>query len=411
MKKKYIIIAITAIVFVSISWSQPINATPLITPLGTCDYNDYLQVDIYYPNGEVNLTYVYSSIDENALTMEKLGYTPATNKTRYLFESQLYFPNYWEQLNNEVFIFQDLNSKKLYSVILDMNSVETPVDPWMIEYFNISDEYNFTCMSLDETINNLTTARNEFNTLIELYTNTTHSLNITTMEKENITNILINKSLILQQKITELNNTKTNLSDARADTVVYRGFYTRMTSYDTGGFPYKIGGKNEQYTTIYEYETNTKNLEEQLGGMPVLLFFSISVTLVACLLFGYWKWGKRKISANAMEVYDGVPEEARKINRFFSKLRIIPKNVKIIEPKPTPQQEQNNPTVEPNPPVKQKPTETNNSKNWEKNIDEKIDKKIKNFGEKISSEIDSNHKLMLQEMKTMLSGKTTPSKN
>ena len=157
MKKKYILIAIAIIGI--LSWSQTTSAS-LITPLGTVDYNDYLQVDIVFP-AEVNLTYVYSSIDEDVLVMDKLSYIPATNTTRYLFTSELYFPEYLEQINQEPFIFQDTTSKDLYVVIINMSGIEIPDDPWEIDYLNLSEEYNITCQELEEALFNLTEISDE----------------------------------------------------------------------------------------------------------------------------------------------------------------------------------------------------------------------------------------------------------
>ena len=243
MNKKYFlaIIAIT----VCISWSQTINATEIITDLGTVEYDTYKYIDI--PSSEdveVDLEYVTSSINQSSLTMEHWSYDNITHLTKYRFTSELYHPRYWElDLDQEFFIYKDMATGDLFRVYIDMSNIIVPDDPWLLKFVNISNLYNETSTSLDETLTNLSDTKNELEELIILYTETCQELNLTVEQKNNLTDQLIAKSLEVNNLETDLNSTQNSYENALKNVTIFRRFYDEMTSYKSN-FNFKLAGDN-----------------------------------------------------------------------------------------------------------------------------------------------------------------------
>lgn len=385
-KKKYIMTIMVIIIF--LSWSQTINAS-IINDLGTVSYTKYLQLDIFAPN-ELELVYVHSTIDEDALEISKLSYIPSTNITRYLFTSNIYDPEYWEHLDQEIFIYQDINSKNLYMVKIDMSNISIPSDPWMIDFYNMSNEYNFTYALLQENINNLTETRDELLDLIEYHNNTCNELNITTADRDNLSEILNNRLIEVEHLRKDLNNTKNSLTGAIENATIYRRFYEEMTSYSEG-FGFRIGGENNQYKTIYQYEREIADYESATSGFPILLFFAVATAIVISLMIGYWKWAKKRSSPEELEMLEGVDPTTTLVNRFKSRLPIKPRNVKIKETSKAVVEQK----IE-----KKEPKTANNYDEIRKELDEKIN----NVEKRMETSLESRHNQIMQELRQISGG-------
>jgi len=318
-------LAIIAIVIVG-SWSQVASASP-ITSLGTLNYNSYLQVDITFPT-EVSLIYVYSSVNNSAVTVQELAYIPDTQTTRYLFTSNLYFPQYWEKLGTELFIYQDANSLTLYSINLDLSSIVVPEDPWKISSINATERFNMTHQELNITIANLTATKTRLDNLILSYTNASSNLNLTESERNNLTSLLQNESATMNSITHELNGTRQDLQSAMINLTVFQRFYDEMNSY-TPSFDFIAGGDERQYTTIYQYEQTITDKNGQIGRFPLILVFAILVTIIVCTMITYRRWGKKRSSPEALEILGGVDQTTTLVNRFKSRLPIMPKNVEV----------------------------------------------------------------------------------
>ncbi len=329
MKRRYMLIAVAIIGI--ISWSQTINATEIILPgTGVIDYGTYRK-DVTF-SGNVNLDYVYSSIDEDAMTIELWEpYNSTTNTVRYMFTSEAYYPEYWEHLDQEPFIYQDNNSGDLYILYINMSEIEIPEDPWKTGYINLSRNYNETWNELNITIHNLTTARENLELFISLYENASYELNITSEEKGILEDLLFTKIGKIAGLESDLNDTKITRDNAMANATVYRRFFNEMNSYKAD-FSFKLGGESDSYTTIYEYEITEERLENQIAGFPIILIFSIAVTMTLSFMIGYWKWSSKRSTSEEVEIKQGVDPTVTLVNKIKARIPIKPKSVKVIEP-------------------------------------------------------------------------------
>lgn len=382
--KKICRMAIIAIV-ICVCWSQTIGAIEITLPdKVTIDYNGH-RVDITF-NGNVELGYIFSFIDEEALTWEVYKeYNSTVDQVVYSFWSEEYFPGYWEKLDQELFIFQDNNSKELFLLRINMSGVEIPEDPWKMDFINISSEYNETYQELLVTIFNLTKTKEELDELMIEYTDIFQELNITALERENLTFLMSNKLSEINRLKNDLNTSEDNLLIASNDATTYRRFFDEMTSFKSS-FDFRIAGRSEQYITIYEYEHDLDKLNSQVGGIPILIFFSVTITGVICFLIGYWKWAKKRSSPEEVEMYEGVDRTTTFVNRFKSRLNITPKNVKVKEVN------------------KETRIEEIQPKEKEKTIDERfleINDKVNDKIKGIETKIDTNHSAILKQLEQL----------
>lgn len=387
MKNKYITMTIilVSIVFL-ISWNPPINAE-LTENLGTCDYNSYLQIDIHTDH-EVNLEHVYSSISSDALTMEKLTYIPETNTTRYLFTSELYFPGYWEKLNNTLFLYQDTNSGQIYTVLINMDNNPIPDDPWMVHFLNLTERYNSLYDCFNETSSNLSRIRGLYRLLLDEYNYTCDNLEVTTEERDRYLFNLTATCTVLKQLEKDYNETKNNFEEARTNLTVYKNFYKQMTSYRES-FYFKLAGESKEYTTIYQYDTMLFDMEKQIAGLPILIVLFVLIAIVICVLVCYYKWGKKQASDTELELIEGVTPKVRKYNKLFARLKVLPKGKKI--------KTREQPIIE-----TENHDNNNNSGNHE-DIIKIIDEKLKPIDEKV----DHNYRAIMQKLDKALGQKTT----
>ena len=367
--------------------SQTIGAFEMVN-LGTVEYLDYMQVDIEYPT-EVNLTYLFSSIDQDALEMEKVIYIPPTNITRYLFTSAIYKPNYWEELDQEVFMFQDYDTGILYNVKIDMSGIKIPENPLISDYENMSNAYNQTFLELQVAIDNLTNMESQIENLLFNNSGLTISLAEVILENSNLTGLFQGQVNEISRLATELNISKADLLNMSSNVTTFKTFFEEMNSYKSS-FNFRMAGSSEQYTTIYEYEITKKRLEDQVGGFPLLLIFAVIITTVLCFMIGYWKWAKRRASPEEIEMMEGVDPVVTKINRLKASLKIKPKNVKIKETIPVP--------VKTEEPDKYQEMET------------KINERIDGIESNIESKMDKNQDAILTQINELLSSKKTPAK-
>jgi len=304
-----------------------------ITDLGDVEYNDYLQVDITYP-GEVNLDYVYSSINSSAMIYEKLSYIPSTNTTRYLFTSELYFPEYYERLDMEEFLFQDLNSKELYIVSIDMNDVMIPDDPYMVELIELTELYDNMSIELDETLTNLTTTWDELQDLIVLHNTTYASLN-TTLARNTIIEILLsNQTHEIQTLKNDLNLSNEQLLNMTSQAGNFKRFFDEITSYKSG-FYFVNNGENNWYDTIYNMDKTIQKKTSDLNNTPFIICFFIAVTVIITMMASYWKFSKNTSNPEDMEILNGTDRTTSEINRFKAALQIIPLSLKRKQAQPT----------------------------------------------------------------------------
>lgn len=377
---------------------QPINGL-FLTDLGIIEYNDYLQVDIEYP-GEIQLEYVYSSINNSAIIYDKLTYIPETNTTRYLFTSNIYFPEYYERLGFEEFLFQDINSKHLYVISIDMSNNTIPDDPYEVELIALTESYNNMSNEYADVLENLTSTWNELNSLLDKYNDTWNNLNITMDRNLFIEALFQNNSDLLNSTISELNIKNETLLNMTTKANNFKRFFDEKNSFKAG-FNYANAGETKYYQTDYSYKKTIEKKNKELSNTPFIIIFVILFTALITALVCYWKFAKNDTSPEEMEIRNGTDPTTTKVNRFKSSLKILPLSIlkKSKQPKPIISADIN--TME-----KTIKTTDNTEKNNEEkttipvlktNIEhdkilDMVDERINNFESKMEEKIDLNHR-------------------
>jgi len=323
MKRTIYLMAIIAIGILGCQIS-----TASLIDLGTVEYEDYLQVDITYPN-EVNLTYIHSTVSQSALDFIKLNYIPATHKTRYIFTSNPYQANYWENLSDELFIYQDNESKQLFAIYINMADTEIPENPWMVKYLNVSEFYNKTLDELEEALDNLSQMQIDLDNLILDYNNLKNETNDMEFQNDNLSSRLNNISKKYRDKYNELNLTKEKLLNETTNSTTYKNFFVKMTSDSRYGFDFKIAGEDDYYTSIYGYEKQLDDKDQQIAAFPLILIFVVFVAITLSMMLGYWKWGKHKPGTEELQIETNVDPQTSKFNKFTSLLSFRPKHAKV----------------------------------------------------------------------------------
>lgn len=296
-------------------------ASANITTLGTIEYESFMQTSISSPT-EVNFTLIYSTMDEETLTIDKIGFIPALNETKFVFTSNAVDPEWWwMNLSIEPFIFQDKNTLELYKIYIDYSDVEVPPIPSDIELAELQIIFNETFNNLQQSMINLTNISNQYNLTFDELMQLRYYYNNTF---DNYTNLGIdyNKTLL---EIAKLNINLTNavkdylkMYDAYNRSAVnaslYTDFYNQMLS-DWNTFWFADDYGNHQYRTFDSYEDEIEEKNGVLGMFPAYIFFSVTVTMIFTLMFAFKKWGEKK-----KKLYDDTekpPKMVTRINSFF----------------------------------------------------------------------------------------------
>lgn len=312
-------------------------ASANITTLGTIKYESFMQTSISSPT-EVNFTLIYSTMDESTLTINKIGFIPSLNETKFVFTSNAVDPKWWwTNLSIEPFIFQDKNTLELYKIYIDYSDVEVPPIPSDIELDELQIIFNDTFNSLQQSMINLTNISEQYNLTIDELMQLRYYYNNTF---DNYTNLGVdyNKTLLEMAKLninlTEITNKYVGMYDAfnrsSANASLYIDFYNQMLStWNTFWFANDYG--NNQYRTIHSYEKEIENQKNVLGMFPAYIFFSITVTMIFTLMFAFKRWGEKK-----KKLYDDSekpPKMVTKIHDFFFR-KIKKSEVESATPSP-----------------------------------------------------------------------------
>jgi len=393
--KTTLLIAGAIIITIGISWC--VTADPGVLP-GTknIEYNGFKEY-VTFP-GEVDLEYVYSSLPLGYLEVETNGFNPIDNETQYSFRSIEYIPEYWEQdLNDEWYIYQDTLTKKLFIVIVNLSSVEIPEDPWKIDFLLLADEYNNISTNLTATWENLTQKEQQLNELLIAYNETCHQMDNISGENEELEEGLFDVTYQLHNAQQEVNKSKADLMDAMSNLTSFRRFYENMNGYDPN-FYFRLGGEEQQYHSVYYYEQQLKDLNEQLGSIPVILLFAVLTTIVISLMIGYWKWARSRADPEEMEIFTGVDPETTLVNRFKSRLNILPVGLKkpqAAETKPL------DPPSHPGPENNPFHAKEEHVEHIENNIDNTMIDRIDTIEQKYDDISDKLDQLLTQKNKTV----------
>jgi len=346
--------------------NNPIN-------LDTLDYRDFEYIMIPSPT-EVNLSFVSSTgFTNSALSIEKIQYYPASNETKYKFTSNIVVPDPWYTPGVEDYVFQDMNTGQLYMVSVDYTGLEIPLSETYKELIKLQNRFE----NLSTNYSNL---QNMYTTLL----NTSNNINKTLSQYINMSNISldtgvknlydtfidVNFSLdILRTDFNNLkkqyvflsekfNDTKSNLgnltsvygqllSDYEKLNSTYNETYhlllskgANLSRYET--FEQQINGygdgfyfNGQYYRTLYSYNNQIKQLNDELGWRPIYIILTIILT-VTILVGIYFFYYRNKIETR-MEIEDkyGYDPVTHEINSFslagslkdiWSKIRKQPDN-------------------------------------------------------------------------------------
>lgn len=384
MKKVIVTITTILLFFLSVGFCQIITADQGALPGGkTIQYNSFKEYTTF--PGDVQLDLVYSSIPSQYLSVENSGYNPVDNETQYSFRSLEYPVMYWEHLDLEWFIFQDQHTYGLYIVKINMTQINVPSDPWLLLYDNMTMLQNQTQRSLNENHTCLVEKTEALDQLRLLQKNTLSLLNQTSLKNYNITSELENMTNELKSKTRDINDSVLKIMGLQTNLTNYKRFFDSMTSFNNE-FYYNIAGEDEQYHTVYYYENTIENLQNQLGGVPMFIFFAILITLFLTVLICYKKWGSKKLTKTAEEIHHGITKEASKRNRFYKNLAKSP--LKTTTPGEETMMTQKSVVVE---------TEKTKTANDEKQAPEEIEK-VNQRIDNIEQKIDLNYQHMSKQL-------------
>lgn len=269
------------------------SSVSAIEDLGTMDYKDYAQKDIISPS-EVNLTFIFSTLDETALTIDKILYIPSTNKTKYVFTSNVIETEWWMNFSTISFFYQDENTLEIYEIKIDYNNIEIPANPWEIELDilqnvsadldNLTTTYNTLKTDYDTAIQNLIVNRSKLNTTTQEYTNLSIEIKNLTKQFTNMTNeyhYYYNRSIELGINAT-----------------LYQNFYTDMNS-DMGLFSFKdpTTGVKRYYMPKASTDSKIENMQSQLDIGWLWIILAIMFTAVIVIMLVKLTSGKRGLTS------------------------------------------------------------------------------------------------------------------
>jgi hypothetical protein len=325
-KQKYILIAI-AIIGIILSWSLPIASAETIIDLGTVQYMNSLQVDVD-SNEQINLTFISSFMDENDIRITNYGFDPILNKTRFLFTSEHVNAEHWMKNINITYIYQDNTTKQLYSIQIDYSTLEIPPSPLEIDLIDLLDEYDIESNNDSKLINltrnllinimydlnqknlSLSNRTEQFKQLTIDFYNLSDDYNFTSEELENITGFFteLNNSYNKLESDNKYNHSLAveyggNLSD-------YQDFFEKITISHQD----KTWFKGKYYTTNYKYKQKIKKLEDETEIGSLFLIAGIILTAFFSFLIARVFIKKRNLSDEKIHDITGYPEEAKKID-------------------------------------------------------------------------------------------------
>lgn len=303
-----------------------ITGSANITTLGTINYKGFMQSSINSPT-EVNLTLIYSTMTGASLTVDKIGFIPSLNQTKFVFTSNAVTPKWWwTNLSVEPYIFQDKNTLELYKIYIDYSSVKVPPIPSEVELQDLQIIFNETFNRLKQakanltnlsaqynlTMNELIQLRNHYNNTSDNYSDISNDYNTTLLEM-----------IKLNINLTDATNKYLEMYDAfnrsSANASLYTDFYNSMLS-TLNAFWFENDYGNNKYRTISSYEKEIEEQKNVLGTFPFYLIFTILIVLTFTLLLARRIWGKKKRTHLETEALEGYTEESRKADKFIARL-------------------------------------------------------------------------------------------
>lgn len=252
-----------------------------IVDLGHLKYSDTIEkaltVKINNCTDEIKLVYLFSEVNNSALSIESSWYSPINNQTTIIFKTNKIIPEWYFKNNTRQFVYMDNNSKTLFRVYVDYSGIILPENP------------------LDSLIDDNSELSENLTEIWENYNQTYTKLNITTnklIEKWDSLNSTSKEIDKLKDEINELETNNKNLDiglkEQINETNKYKGWYnTKKSEYD-------------------DLKTQAIRMNDALGKWPWI--FGTVVFLVAFFIF---LWDRRK------KIFKNKPVEMQDAHKNF----------------------------------------------------------------------------------------------
>lgn len=320
------ILAMTIIAVGIIGCCNTINAMEY---LGTIDYKDYIQTDII-ADDEVNLTYLFSSLDESYLTVDKILYIPSINKTKYIFTSNVIEPEWWMNFSEVSFFYQDENSLEIYEIKVDYTDVEIPFNPWEVELENLTGYFDNLTVDYSNLSNNIADLNTTYNTIKGEYKETLEELlekrselSDMSVEYAEITVQIDNVTSQLENMTVQYNNTYNLLIEQGTNASLFKMFYEYMNSGYRTGFSFTDPETRIEQHFIPRAETNNiiTDMQNEINMGPYLMFLAIIITGIICFIVKMM-FKKEIKTPLQIEQESGYKPESNTFDNFVSRFRL-----------------------------------------------------------------------------------------
>lgn len=260
--KKSILMAIAIIGFLG-SFATLAVASP-ITDLGDVDYyntqNNFMVNDTIL--GNVNLTFAYSEMAECSLIPEKIWYN--NNVTTYRFTTNKTYVEWWFTPGIKYFVYQDMDTNKLYSVGVNYTDIDIPENPYQERHQQLIENYTMLLTNYNLTNTTLANITLHFNELNDTYGLIMQQFNITQKAYLNASEDLTNLTMEFNYLGDEYDNRSALWRSALNSSIKYE------TSY------------NDKVT---EYNQLEKNHNDLSGALPWYVIISIFGTFLATYIY------------------------------------------------------------------------------------------------------------------------------
>lgn len=313
MKKSILLMAIIAIGILSC------YTTNAMETIGTVDYKDYIQVDIIAPH-EVDLEFLFSTMNESDVSIEKILYIPSANKTKYLITSNIVEPKWWMNFSDVSYYYLDSTTEELYELKVNYDELEVPDNPWKFQldniterYGSLSEEYNQTMADLEETMDELILKKAQLMDLKE-----DHDTLIIDYKK-------VDKAL--NENYTKYNQTYNRLIEVGKNASKYGMFFEDMTDPFKNGFFFQ----GDYYLTKAGADNKIETLQNDLNAAPLWTILWVVIVIIICGII-ILIMPKRKIYGDVeVDTKHGYTPEMNKLDKFCLRDRIknvVPKSVR-----------------------------------------------------------------------------------
>lgn len=275
--------------------SVDLDEETIIVDMGIMVYSDTVEkaltVQINNCTSEIKLVYIFSDVNNSAISIESSWYSPIYNQTTFVFKTNKVIPSWYFKNNTRQFVYIDNNTQILFRLYIDYSNILLPQNPiyGLLENNSILAE-------------NLTQIWEDYNHTYERF-NITNEYLIQKWDLLNKTSKEFNK---LNETVVQVKKDKKDIEFALLDEKNESKKYKNL--YDDTNLKYS------------ELEYKADEMEDALGRWPWV--FICVVFLVGFFIFMYDRRKKifKKKTSMRTEGIDGtgLTVKGRIINAIFS---------------------------------------------------------------------------------------------